>query len=169
MMCDTERRSKPLPPKEVARLYRKHGPTLIAHARRMLGDATEAHDVMHEVFARLLSDAPILRAQEAIGRWLRGAATFACFKRKRADATERRVLARTLETEEDPRSFIAELRLEARQVLERMPSDMRGLAVQYYLREMTQEEIAATIGCSRRNVGYQLDRLKRALKTAPMS
>ncbi len=38
------------------------------------------------------------------------------------------------------------------------------MAVYYYLDEMTQDEIAALLGCSRRNVGRMLARLHDQLE-----
>jgi RNA polymerase sigma factor (sigma-70 family) len=44
------------------------------------------------------------------------------------------------------------------EMLGRLPHDLAEVVVYYYLDEMTQDEIADQIGCSRRQVGHLLDR-----------
>ena len=51
-----------------------------------------------------------------------------------------------------------------REALSTLDEELAGLAVYYYLDEMTHAEIAEQLGCSRRQVGYLLERLDAKLK-----
>ena len=53
-----------------------------------------------------------------------------------------------------------EARAELRQLLDSLPEELAQLAVYYYLDEMSQEEIAEVMGCSRQWVGKLVARLR---------
>ena len=46
----------------------------------------------------------------------------------------------------------------ARQILGRMPEDLASAVAYYYCDEMSHEEIAKVMGCSRRHVGNLIER-----------
>ena len=51
-----------------------------------------------------------------------------------------------------------------RQVLAQLPEQLSLAAIYHYLDEMTQDEIAETMGCSRRHVGHLLERARQVLR-----
>ena len=62
----------------------RHAPRVLALARRMLGDATEAEDVTQEAMLRMWKIAPDWRADEAaVGTWLYRVASNLCVDRLR--------------------------------------------------------------------------------------
>jgi len=51
-----------------------------------------------------------------------------------------------------------------RNLLSRMPADVAAAAVYHYLDGMTHAEVAELLGCSRRQVGYLLERARQSLE-----
>jgi RNA polymerase sigma-70 factor (ECF subfamily) len=51
-------------------LVDRHAPSVTAHAKRMLRDASEAEDVVQEAFLRLWKNAPTYRAEARLGTFL---------------------------------------------------------------------------------------------------
>lgn len=149
----------------VAALYTRHQAALLRRAMRLLGDPQEALDVLQDVFETLLLNAPQLRLRSARVRWLHGTTTFLCMNRRRALARRAALLARQggpwLDGQEAPQG---ELRVRAQEVLDRLPEELQPIAVSYFVGEKTQDEIAVDVGCSRRTIGYQLERIRRLLR-----
>ena len=52
---------------------------------------------------------------------------------------------------------------ELRSVLSRLPADVAAATVYYHLDGMTHAEVAELLGCSRRKVGYLLERAQQSL------
>lgn len=69
-----------------------------------------------------------------------------------------------LQDEDEARDALQEI---AREVLAQLPPPLAEVAVYYYYcDEMTHEEIAAVLGCSRRHVGHLVEQLHRATARA---
>jgi len=51
-------------------LTERHAPSVTAHAKRMLRDASEAEDMVQEAFLRLWKNAPTYRAEARLGTFL---------------------------------------------------------------------------------------------------
>src|SRR2546425_807124 len=56
-----------------------------------------------------------------------------------------------------------EVLAELRRVLSRLPADVAAATVYHHLDGMTHAEVAGLLGCSRRKVGYLLERAQRSL------
>jgi RNA polymerase sigma-70 factor, ECF subfamily len=146
------------PRREIADLYLRQRPLVFARAKQLLDSEIDAHDVVQEVFIALLDKPEQVRAGD-IKTWLYNTTTHLCLNRRRNQATRRRIVeeqvAPTTAREEQP---IAEMRAAANEALSRAPSDLARVAFYYYFDELTHAEIAQILGCTRRNVGYLLQR-----------
>jgi len=149
----------------IERLYREHGHAVLRRARQIVGDETEARDVLQDVFAALVERPDQFGERSAITTWLYSVTTHACLNRLR-NARNR---ARLLE------SNVTRLRLRAaaatseqsamvREVLAGLPEEQAQVAIYYYVDQMTQQEIATLMGCSRRHVGDLLERMQRTAR-----
>ena len=100
----------------------------------------------------------------SITTWLYSVTTHLCLNRLRNHETRHRLPAASvggLETQRDPTS---EARTWARAFLERVPESLAQIAVHYYVDEMSHDEIARVMGCSRRHIGRLLERLQEQME-----
>jgi RNA polymerase sigma factor (sigma-70 family) len=138
----------------VEEAYRKHGATVLRRARAILGDEAEAKEVLQDVFKSLLEGSTPFEQRSALTTWLYAITTNACLTRMRNRRTRQRLM------DERQESFMgpvppqdAERWAQLRQLLERLPEHLGVIAIHYFLDEMTQQEIARLVGCSRSQVG----------------
>lgn len=143
------------------RLYRSHGHLVLRRAQQLLGDAQEARDALQEIFVSLLSRPGQFDGRSAPTTFLYGATTHHCLNRLRNGRTRLR-LAEAHATPAAPPAVEArgERLAEARALLARIPDELREVAVYCYFDELTQEETAEVMGCSRRHVVNLLTRLR---------
>lgn len=140
----------------IAQAYATHGHIVLRRARRILNDETEAQDVLHEVFASLLHNPEQFDGRSSVTTFLYSATTNRCLNRLRDSATRARLLAR--QRPPGPEEARADRLLQVRQLLARLPEELAQVTVYYYVDEMTHDEIADQLGCSRRHVGNLLER-----------
>jgi len=148
----------------IERLYRSHGHVVLRRARLLLGSEPDAQEALQEVFASLLRGPQSLRRAGSAVAWLYKATTHFCLNQLR----NRRTGARLLQDRVAPAlarasGASAEALAELRSVLARMPADAAAAAVYHHLDGMTHAEVAELLGCSRRQVGYLLERAQQAL------
>ena len=152
-----------LPREEFGSLYQKHAPQVFRRARGLLKSDAEAHEVVQDLFLSLYERPEQFAAKSTMTTWLYSATTHACLNRLRNQRNRARLLgehAPMVEPEQRPKAdALSALRNE----LERMPEPLGAVAVYYYFYELTHEEIAALLGCSRRQVGNHLERLQEWL------
>ncbi len=91
--------------------------------------------------------------------WLYSATTHGCLNRLRNQRTRARLLEGNPVADTDGGAPHAESRAILRDVLARLPDELARAAVYYYADEMTHDEIATVLGCSRRHVGDLIARL----------
>jgi RNA polymerase sigma-70 factor (ECF subfamily) len=142
--------------------YRSHGPAVLRRARSILGNEADAREVVQELFTSLLARPEQFSGQGSLMAFLYRATTNLCLNRLR-NARNR---LRLLDERGPPASSQApqaENRALLRQVLARLPEDQAQALIFYYLDEMSQSEIAALLGCSRRHVGNLLERARAGL------
>jgi RNA polymerase sigma-70 factor (ECF subfamily) len=144
----------------VEALYRKYGPIVLRRARTILGDDALARDAMHEVFVRLLHDETELREQTSPLWWLYRITTNYCLNLLR-DSSRRRELMRAHLPAEPGRSDGTEAQLLIVQLLERLPADLREIAVYYPVDHMSHQEIAELMNVSRRTIGNRLGEFQK--------
>ncbi|MBI5548645.1 MAG: sigma-70 family RNA polymerase sigma factor [Deltaproteobacteria bacterium] len=142
-------------------LYRTHGPSVHRRARELLGNDNDAREMVQEIFLSLLNDPKQFKGRSTFSTWLYSATTHRCLNRLRDQRTRARLIGEELQVgeaaAETGRSEAVAL---LRQTLARMPAELAVVAVHYYLDEMSHEEIARIVGCSRRHIGDLLVRLQ---------
>jgi len=143
-------------------LYRMYAPQAFRRARRVLRSDADAHEVVNDVFLSLLERPRQYGGQCAFGGFLHSAVTHACLNRLRHQATRAKVagdfkrgalFSPTTATDPEEASTL-------RSVLARLPAQLADVAVYYYLYELTHDDIAHILGCSRRHVGDLVSRLE---------
>ena len=142
----------------IGRLYRSHGHVVLRRARLLLGSEADAQEALQEVFASLLRAPQGLRSAGSVLGWLYQATTHFCLNQLR----NRRTGARLLQDRVAPTSGIAGGPAFFGRS-DRSVADAAAAAVYYHMDGMTHAEVAEMLGCSRRQVGYLLERAQRSL------
>jgi RNA polymerase sigma-70 factor (ECF subfamily) len=143
--------------RDIERLYRELGHVVLRRARAILRSDSEARDVLQEIFLGLLARPEQLEGVALRTSWLYRATTNRCLNLIRNRQGRERILHSVPRSEEAlPRG---EALATVRDLLGRLPSPLADVAVYYYVDEMSQDEIAAILGCSRRHVGDLVARL----------
>lgn len=145
------------------RLYRQHGPAVLRRARQILQDDEEARDALQEIFLSLVNH-PTFEQRSGTTTWFYVRTTHFCLNRLRDNKNRARL--RLVRKEELPISAPArgENVVLARDVLAHLPRELAEVAIYYYCDEMTQDEIAVLMECSRRHVGHVLERLHDTMR-----
>jgi RNA polymerase sigma factor (sigma-70 family) len=146
---------------DVDAIYRAHAPSLFRRARRLLGSEADAHEIVSQVFLSLCERPDQYAGRSTLATFLYRMTTNACLNQIRNQTRRERLLAREAveRTNESAKTAAPDRTVQLRRLLQRMPEPLVHVAVYYYLDELTQEEIAEIIGCSRRHVGNLLVRL----------
>ena len=152
---------------EIDRLYRTHGHIVLRRARTLLGSEQDAQEALQEVFASLLRSPGGVRNPASMVGWLYQATTHFCLNQLR----NRRTSARLLEQKPEPEAAEArgETLAELRSLLSKMAPQVAAAVVYHHLDGMTHDEVAEMLGCSRRQVGYLLERAQQALQRMEQS
>jgi RNA polymerase sigma-70 factor (ECF subfamily) len=143
--------------------YRTYGPALVRKAQRVLGSREDAVDVVHALFVELIPkwnrdvDLP----------YLYRAVTNRCLNALRDRATRARLLAR----EGAVAAPVGRVRLEDEivgagllaRLAERLDGGHMEVLIARFVDDLTQEEIAAHLGLSRKTIGKRLDRIREEL------
>jgi len=159
------------PPAEydLEQLYAEHGRALRAHCARMLGDWASAEDATQEVFLRVRRCGGKLPDPSEARPWLFRIATNHCLNELRSRGVRARtppqIVAMTTINLED--SMAA--RNDARRFLERLPPRARAVAWLTYVDGMLQQEVAETLGVSRRTVVNYLGQVRLRLAQSTRS
>lgn len=149
---------------DVAALYRLHGAMVLRRATRLLADKDAAQDVVHDVFMTLHQRQHTLQDFGMVS-WLYVVTTNCCLKRLRTNSAQARLLAAKASMFEGTKGEDSSLdRVEVRNVLATLPQDLAAVAIYRFVDEMTHEEIAEVMGCSRRHIGDLLERFERAME-----
>jgi RNA polymerase sigma-70 factor (ECF subfamily) len=155
----------------LAALYRQHHETVRAFARRLLGDAHHAEDLVHEVFLAVPAAFRVYRAEAAIPTLLLSIAVNKAKHHVRGAIRARRAFARL---GEQPRSATAsapdaeserrELCDELQRALDRLPIDQRVVVVLCAVEERTAREVAGIVGAPENTVRTRLFHAMRKLR-----
>lgn len=140
-------------------LYVSHGAAVLRRARQLLGDEAEAQEVLHDVFTSLLEDPAQFAGRSSMMTFLYRMTTNAALGRLRRRRGRDRLLAENPSACEPARPAGPEALVELRARLLSLPDELSQVAVYYHMDEMTQDEIAELLGCSRQWVGKLLQRL----------
>jgi len=143
--------------------YRAYGPALVRKAERMLRSREDAVDIVHALFVDLIPkwnrdmDLP----------YLYRAVTNRCLNVLRDRGTR----ARLLEREAAAAAPVGRVRLDDEivgvgliaQLAEQLDEGHLQVLVARFVDDMTQDEIAAHLGLSRKTIGKRLDRIRAAV------
>jgi RNA polymerase sigma-70 factor, ECF subfamily len=145
------------------RLYREQGPAVLRRARQILQDDEEARDALQEIFLSLANHSTF-EQRGGTTSWFYLRTTHFCLNRLRDNKNRARL--RLERAERLPLSAPArgENLVLARDVLAQLPLELAEVAIYFHCDEMTQDEIAALLGCSRRHVGHLLERLHDTMR-----
>ena len=147
-----------LGPTELASLYDLYAPAVQRRARALLRDEHEAWDVVHEVF-RMLAEAPDAFRREAHPMtFIYRAATNSCLNLLRARGVRAR--QEVPNQEMAPGQLAADARDLILKLLHRLDARALQIATLHFFDGMTQEEICAVVGLSRKTVGLELQRVR---------
>lgn len=141
-------------------LYRKYAAGAFRRAQRLLGNAADAAEVVHDVFIALFEQ-PQQHRGGSMNAYVYSAVTHACLNRIRDRRNRTRLATERTDAEAFDPGTSVEAALLARDALAEMPDQLAQIAIYYYLDELTHREIAELLGCSHRHVGNMLQRLTR--------
>lgn len=140
-------------------LYASHGHVVLRRARALLGNEDDAHDLVHDVFSSLLARPDAFKGLSAPSTFLYAVTTNLALKRLRDRTNRARLLdlhvRASWQEHDDARGESVAI---LRDMLGRVPAELAEVAAYVYVEEMSHEEIAAILGCSRRTVGNLLER-----------
>jgi len=144
-------------------LYRTHAPSVFRRARRLLGSDAEAQEVVQDVFLSLFERPEQYAGKSKLTTFLYSAGTHACLNRIRDAKNRLRLLRERAAGDPEAKSDVGltpeKLSLLHR-MLERMPEELARAAVYYYVDDLSHDEVARLLGCSRRQVGNLLKRVE---------
>lgn len=149
---------------EIEIAYRAHGHHVLRRATLILGNESDAREVLQEVFLSLVDHPEQFSAQSALSTWLYSATVHRCWNRLRDERNRARLLAGRSDALPLPRHLASpEHAAQLRQLLARLPIELAQVAVYQLADEMSQDEIAEAMGCSRRQVRKLLEQLDEVL------
>jgi RNA polymerase sigma-70 factor, ECF subfamily len=146
----------------LAQIYERYSPAIFAHCRRMLGSAAAARDATQEAFVRVIAKGPKALLGEDALRYVYRVATNVCLNQIREQRVHDRatpaIVARSSsggsgESGHADRQFAAAL-------IEKCDDTGASIAVMFYIDEMSQVEIAKTLGITRRTVFNRLKKIE---------
>ena len=133
---------------------------MLRRARSILGSEAEAQEVLHDVFTSLLQKPDQFAGHSSPMTFLYRMTTNAALGRLRSVRNRTRLLARH-HAEERPLPHPGHENLIAlREWLTTLSEPLAQVALYYHLDDMSQDEIAEVMGCSRQWVGKLLTRVK---------
>jgi RNA polymerase sigma-70 factor (sigma-E family) len=141
--------SNPQPPDRLDELYARHVPATIGFAYLLTGSRTEAEDLVHEAFVRVVGRLRHLRKPDAFDAYLLRSVVNLHTSRLRRLRVERAYLAR-----EGTRSFEAVAphdpgeRDRIWRALDRLPRRQRAAVVLRYAEDLSERETADILRCS---------------------
>lgn len=138
-------------------LYRTHGHVVFRRARELLRSSADATDAVQDIFLAIVRRPEQLDGVKRVTAWLYRATTHYCLNKLRDRRGRVRLLGALRPVSSvPPRSeAFAQVRL----LLDRLPEPLAEVAVYHHLDGLTYDEIGEILGCSRRQVGYHLERL----------
>lgn len=140
----------------VSTLYRKFGTAIYSRCRRLLKDDALAEDATQEVFVRVLRHIESAPDDATALAWIYRISTNYCLNqiRDRARQAEPTAPDELPEGDGDGAAPEAEMldRDTAMKLIRRAPEKLQEVAVLYYVDGLEQEQVAKTLGISRRTV-----------------
>lgn len=141
----------------VSALYRKFGTAIYSRCRRLLKDDALAEDATQEVFVRVLRHIESAPDDATALAWIYRISTNYCLNQirdrsRQAEPTAPEELPESHgEGEANPELGLLD-RETAMKLIRRAPEKLQEVAVLYYVDGLEQEQVAKTLGISRRTV-----------------
>ncbi|MCC6336986.1 MAG: RNA polymerase sigma factor [Myxococcales bacterium] len=138
----------------VSHLYRKFGPAIYSRCRRLLKDDALAEDATQEVFVRVLRHIESAPDDASALAWIYRISTNFCLNQirdrgRQAETTDPSDIPEQPTEHPEPTMMDRDLALK---LVSRAPEKLRAAALLYYMDGLEQEQIAKTLGISRRTV-----------------
>ena len=143
----------------IAEIYARHAASVYRRALALLGDDAEANEVVQDVFVSLLERPEQFAARSQLSTFLYSVTTHACLNRLRNQRNRARLLRAQVELPVAVVALDAELLARVRDALQRLPEPLAEVAVYYFVDELSLQEIAEILGCSRKRVSHLVDQL----------
>jgi RNA polymerase sigma-70 factor (ECF subfamily) len=131
-------------------IYRRHSTSLFNLAYRMVGNASDAEDLLQEIFLLAYNKLPSYQGQAALGTWLYRVATNRCLDHLRSRAARNQAVTESLDGRERPLSSApvesTPERLDLEQSVGRLPDSYRAAFLLYDVEGFDHKEVAAILG-----------------------
>jgi len=151
----------------IADLYQRYAPAIFTHCRRLLGSPASARDALQESFVRVLQHHETLGPGDQALRYLYRTSTNVCINllrqrtvRERAapEIASRMLAAAPGQPDPGDRQFVQLL-------LDRCDDKAAEIALMHFVDGLTQVEVAATLGITRRTVFNRIKQIERIAST----
>jgi RNA polymerase sigma factor (sigma-70 family) len=150
-----------------AELVRRHGPTVLAECRRILGDQTDSEDAFQATFLVLVRKARTIRDPDRLGGWLRGVAVRVA-RRARVRAARRSAVERPLVAAGDPATQVptppaTDIKVILTEELNRLPRHYRDAIAACDVDGLTRRAAAERLGIPDGTLSNRLARARALL------
>ncbi|MGC8783977.1 MAG: RNA polymerase sigma factor [Armatimonadota bacterium] len=145
-------------------LFWRYADSVLAYATRLLGNRTDAEEVLSEVFLRAFEGCLGYRAEGTFKAWLFRIARNCCIDRLRQPRLLR--LEDGVEPVQSDNTAEVELRLAVQRALKRLPEEYQTVLLLCDVEEFTAKEVAEMLGRSVPSVKGMLYRARTALRDA---
>ncbi len=152
---------------DLDQLYRRYAGVVLRRAMRFY-PRSEAEEVVHEVFLKVLESMDSFRGESAPSTWLWRVTTRHCLNRLRDDGRRRELLTEHHDAVpgvlgSQPNS---EAQLLLAQLWRSLDPELVAIGVYAYVDGLSHDEIAPLVGCSPRTVGTRLQTLAEQARAA---
>ncbi len=137
---------------DVSEAYTRYGPMVIRRARQILGDETEAQDVLQEVFHALLRKPSAFKGRSRLSTFLYGMTTHRALNRIRNSKTRQRLLEGRAAPVTPAASASGETHALLRQAFSVLTDKEAQAMIYTHLDHMSQREVGRMMGCSHTQV-----------------
>jgi RNA polymerase sigma factor (sigma-70 family) len=146
----------------------RHGPSVLASCRAILGDGPSTEDAFQAVFLILVRKAPTIRVEGSLGRWLRGVSRRVAIRaaKLRAKQRDREVeLSSEVEGWElDDRAERGDVAAALNAEIAHLPASYREPIVAHYFEGLSHQSVAARLRWPVGTVKGRLARARRLLR-----
>ena len=151
----------------LAELYTRHVPAAIRLAYLLTGERAQAEDLAHDAFVRCVGRFAHLHAREAFHAYLRRAVVNLHTSGVRRSIVERDWIRRERAREIGMASSMPDVdaRMDLWQALSTLPARQRAALVLRYYEDLSERDVAVTLGCSVAAVKSLVARGTEALRT----
>lgn len=149
--------------RDIAALYERHAPAIYAHCRRLLGSAPAGRDALQESFVRVLQHHRVLGPGDQALRYLYRTSTNVCINLLRQRSVRERaapLIAAQINAAQSNQPIPGDREF-VRMLLDQCDETAVAVALMHFVDGMTQVEVAATLGITRRTVYNRIRKIER--------